>query len=251
VTRFLALLCLLIPIIGVADRYDDAVNNPSRVETDRVRDGLRQPASVLRTVGVHEGLTVLDVGAGGGYYSEMFAYLVGESGEVILQNPSQLYEIFPKLHSGLTDQRLADGRLANARLIENETTALGLDDASIDLVFFHLIYHDMFWLHTDQIDAINAEIRRVLKPGGRVVIIDHDSIDGARNSQTLSRQDALHRLEDAYLEEIMTEAGFALSASSDTLRVAEDDHSQPFFAEELRGKPTDRFFHIYIKQTGL
>lgn len=245
--RILALIVLLLPLPGLADRYDEAVASPIRPEADRDRDALREPATVLRMIGVDEGLTILDVGAGGGYYSEMFSTLVGDSGEVILQNPSALYETFPNLRSALTDQRLADDRLPNARLIETEATALGLDDASVDLVFFHLIYHDMIWIYPGEINAVNAEIHRVLKPGGRLVIIDHDTIEGARDSQALSRQDGLHRLEDAYVKELMTEAGFTLVTESDELRVADDDHSQPFFAEEMRGKPTDRFFHVYRK----
>lgn len=92
-----------------------------------------------------------------------------------------------------------------------------------------------------------GRIARRLKPGGRVVIIDHDSVEGAKDSQTLARQDGLHRLEDAYVQELMSEAGFTPVTDSDALRVAEDDHSQPFFAEEMRGKPTDHFFHIYRK----
>lgn len=245
--RLLTLLCLLVPLAGFADRYDDAVGHADRPEADRARDGLRQPAVVLRTIGIDEGLTVLDVGGGGGYYTEMISYLIGDGGEAIIQNPSQLYKLFPNLHAAITDQRLAGGRLGNTRLIENETTQLGLADASVDLVFFHLIYHDMFWLYPDQIEAINSEVRRVLRPGGRLVIIDHDSVNGAGNSQTLAREDTLHRLEDAWVETLLSEAGFTLVMSSDALRVADDDHSLPFFAEGMRGKPTDRFFHIYRK----
>jgi predicted methyltransferase len=243
--RFLTLIALLMPLSVIADQYDDVVNNPNRPEADHGRDALRQPATVLRIIGVGEGLTVLDVGAGGGYYSEMFSYLVGGEGEVIIQNPSQLYEIFPSLKESVTKQRLGEGRLPNARLIDAETVDLGLADGSVDLVFFHLIYHDMFWLYPDQIDAIHTEISRVLKPGGRVVIIDHDSVDGAGITQALSRSEGTHRVEDAYVEQIMTDAGFKLVESSDVLRNGEDDHSQPFFAEGMRGKPTDRFFHIY------
>ena len=241
------LLALLVPLFALADPYDDAVSDPGRSENDRGRDGLRQPAVVLRTIGVEPGATVLDMGAGGGYYSEMLASLVGESGEVYMQNPAVLYELFPTLNDNITGQRLADGRLPNVSLIEAESTAVGLPDSSVDLVFFHLIYHDMFWIYPDQIDAVNAEVARVLKPGGKVVIIDHDSVEGAGNSQTLSRADGLHRLEDAFVEELMTSAGFKLVKSSDALRIPEDDHSLPFFAPEMRGKPTDRFFHIYSR----
>lgn len=243
--RFAAILAVLIPLAAVADRYDDVVASQSRPEADHGRDELRQPAVVLRTIGVDEGLTVLDMGAGGGYYSEMLSYLVGDSGEVIIQNPSQLYEIFPNLKGSLTDQRLADGRLPNARLIESEAVELDIPDASVDLVLFHLIYHDMFWLYPDQVDAINEELLRVVKPGGRVVIIDHDSAEGEGNSQTQSRAEGTHRLEDDFLEDLMTTAGFTLIETSDELRIAEDDHTKPFFAPELRGKPTDRFFHVY------
>ncbi len=245
--RIFILIALLIPCIALADRYDDAVANASRPEADIARDELRQPATILRIIGVDQGLTVLDMGGGGGYYAELFSYLVGDSGEVIIQNPSQLYEIFPNLKDSVTNQRLADGRLENTRLIDSEAVNLDIEDESVDLVMFHLIYHDMFWLYPDQVAAVNAEIQRVLKPGGRVVIIDHDSVEGAGNSQALSRGDGLHRIEDDYVEKSLKTIGFELVESSDALRNPEDDRTEPFFAEGLRGKPTDRFFHIYQK----
>ncbi|HKJ16310.1 MAG TPA: methyltransferase domain-containing protein [Xanthomonadales bacterium] len=245
--RIFVLIAFLIPAIAVADRYDDVVASPSRPEADLARDGLREPATVLRTIGIDEGLIVLDMGGGGGYYAELFSYLVGDSGEVIIQNPSQLYEIFPNLKDSVTNQRLADDRLANTRLIDSEAINLDLPDASVDLVMFHLIYHDMYWLYPDQVDAVNAEIQRVLRPGGRLVIIDHDSVEGAGNSQALSRGDGLHRIEDAYVEESLTTIGFELTESSDSLRNPDDDKTQPFFSERMSGKPTDRFFQIYTK----
>ena len=74
--------------------------------------------------------------------------------------------------------------------------------------------------------------RQVLKPGGVLGIIDHDSNPGADHA-------ALHRMPVADAIAAAEAAGFSVD-SSDLLRNPNDDRTQGPFAEGLRGK-TDRF----------
>ena len=51
----------------------------------------RQPYAVLDFLGVTPGMTVLDVIASGGYYSEAAAHAVGLEGQVYAQNPAVVF----------------------------------------------------------------------------------------------------------------------------------------------------------------
>ncbi|MCH7833810.1 MAG: methyltransferase type 11, partial [Proteobacteria bacterium] len=63
--------------------YADAVANPARSDSDRARDAGRKPAQVLDFMRIAPGMTVLDMFSGGGYYSELLSYVVGENGSVV------------------------------------------------------------------------------------------------------------------------------------------------------------------------
>ena len=94
---------------GQLEAIEAAVANPARAQADVQRDQDRKPTDVLSFLGISPGMTVLDVFAGGGYYSEILNYVVGEDGKVLLHN-NLAYISF--VESEL-EPRLADGRLAN------------------------------------------------------------------------------------------------------------------------------------------
>ena len=58
-----------------------------RSDDDTQQDSGRKPAQVIDFVGVKKGDKVLDLLAGGGYYSELLSQVVGDKGEVTLQIP--------------------------------------------------------------------------------------------------------------------------------------------------------------------
>ena len=108
------LLLSLVTTNAVADIYDDAVAGSARSESDRAVDARRKPAEVLRFFEVKPNTRVFDVFAGGGYYSELLASVVGEGGEVVLYNNAPWESFVEKAVSA----RLQDNRLPNVtRLI--------------------------------------------------------------------------------------------------------------------------------------
>lgn len=58
----------------------------ARPESDRARDANRKPADVLEFIGIKPGMIVLDMFSGGGYYTEILSYVVGENGHVVAQS---------------------------------------------------------------------------------------------------------------------------------------------------------------------
>src|SRR3954466_15038149 len=77
---------------GPAPDYAAIVASPDRIDADRQTDQRRAPAQLLAFTGVRTGMKVLDMGAGGGYSTELMARAVGPSGIVYGQNAPDLPE---------------------------------------------------------------------------------------------------------------------------------------------------------------
>lgn len=106
--------------------------------------------------------TAADLGAGTGFLTEALLG-AGLSVAAIDQSPQMLAELRAKL----SDRPGASGRVT---LLEGKAEALPLPDASVDYVFSNMFLH-----HVDDPARAIAEMARVVRPGGRVVITDLDS----------------------------------------------------------------------------
>ena len=82
-----ALLALAAPTLAAAATpIEAAIADPARTDKDRERDAREKPAEVLAFAGVKPGMTVVDMFAGGGYYTELLAGVVGPTGKVLSVN---------------------------------------------------------------------------------------------------------------------------------------------------------------------
>jgi hypothetical protein len=72
---------------GAESPVDSAVRHPDRSEADIARDKGRKPADVLAFFEVRQGMRVIEIGSGGGYYSELLSRVVGDDGFVYAHNP--------------------------------------------------------------------------------------------------------------------------------------------------------------------
>lgn len=116
------------------------------------RDRLR---AVLRP---EPGERLLEIGVGTGYYSLDLAEWVGPEGTL------ELFDLQQKFLDHV--MRLAPQRgLANLVPIQGDATALPYEDASIDAVILTAVLGEI----PDTAAALR-EIRRVLKPGGRLLV---------------------------------------------------------------------------------
>ena len=71
--------------------WESALNGPQRAETNKARDASRHPRETLEFFGIKEGMTVVELSPGGGWYTEVLAPLVAESGQPLLpQRPRRL-----------------------------------------------------------------------------------------------------------------------------------------------------------------
>src|SRR6516225_3626965 len=81
----------LAPAQQVPD-YAAIIAAPDRSDADRQADKRRDPLPFLAFAGLQPGMKVLDMGAGGGYSTELVARTIGPSGVVYGQNPPDRFE---------------------------------------------------------------------------------------------------------------------------------------------------------------
>jgi predicted methyltransferase len=206
----------------------------SRAEADRARDENRKPAEVIDFLGIEPGMKVIDLMAGGGWYTEVLSLAVGTDGEVVAHNTDAALQFRDGANEKAISERLSGNRLPNVTRLNKNIDEITSDDGSFDAAITALNFHDLY--NGSGPDAAVEFLRTVyelLEPGGVLGLIDHVGDADADNKN-------LHRIEKVKTIEAAQEAGFMVEGDSDLLRNGSDDHSRPVFDESVRGK-TDRF----------
>lgn len=237
----LAVFCIPVQAQNAASLQAALSNAAGRPDADKERDAGRKPAEVLEFLGIGSGMTVVDLIAAAGYYTEVLSIAVGPSGKVYMQNSAaSLTGERGERTAAAIEERLANNRLRNVERLTREPDDLGLPANSVDAVIIALEFHELY--RSDNPNAAAeflAEMRRVLKPGGVLGIIDHAGTPQYDPGP-------LHRALEAQVVADVQKAGLFAAASSRLLRNPDDDRSAGVFGP-LRGA-TDRFLLKVIKR---
>jgi predicted methyltransferase len=206
----------------------------SRAQADRDRDAGRKPAEVIAFVGIEPGMSVIDIMAATGYYTEVLSLAVGPDGHVASQNTARFLQMRDGAIGKALDERLADDRLPNVSRLNKEIADLSADDGPFDAALTALNLHDVYNNGGDAAGiALMTAVYGTLKPGGIFVVIDHEGAAGNDNK-------ALHRVQKADAIRLAEAAGFVVEAEGDILSNEDDDMTQHMRSEGLRGF-TQRF----------
>ena len=203
--------CASAPPVGPSaeERAKAVVASPIRTDQDRRMDASRNPTAFLPFTGVAPGMVVFDLSAGAGYTTQLLALSVGPTGRVYAQRP-QPGEAFTK--------RLADHPQPNIVVVYRPfADPVPPDAPKFDLITFVNNYHDFANLPIDRA-ALNRRLYDALRPGGRLVIVDHAALPGSGTTATRT----LHRIDEAVVVAEVTRAGFVLDAEGAFLRHADD-----------------------------
>lgn len=121
------------------------------------------PHSNVLQLGLKDGMRVGDLGAGSGHYAVSAASVIGPSGRVYA------VDIQEDILKHVSDKARERG-LRNVETVWGNFEKLGgttLNDRSLDAV---ILSNTLFQL--EHKEGAIAEIRRILKPGGRLLVID-------------------------------------------------------------------------------
>jgi precorrin-6B methylase 2 len=167
-------------------------NRPERPAEERTDE-------LIEALEIPEGATVADIGAGTGYFTWRLARQVGSAGTVIAVD----------LQQAMLD-RTADTVkahvLANVRFVRSTEKDPKLPARSVDVVFIAHSYHEF----TDP-ETFMEGVRRSLKPGGRLVIVEY------AKEKKLAPASTLHKMSFDEIRSEIEPMGFELDRILDFL----------------------------------
>src|SRR5690349_12351761 len=188
--------------------YAEIVAAPDRSAADRDNDKKRNPVQLYAFTGAAPGMKVLDVGAGGGYSTEMLARGVAPNGTVYSQTPPNMFPGAVKAY----EARAKSPAMKNAVRVERPfEDPAGV--SNLDLITFFFFYHDTVWLNVDRA-KMNRALYDALKPGGILVVADHS----AKAGEGANVAKSLHRIEESIVRRELEAAGFQFVAEGNFLR---------------------------------
>ncbi|HEX6998861.1 MAG TPA: methyltransferase [Gammaproteobacteria bacterium] len=210
-------------------RMRAALASPERSAENKARDAARKPIEVVQFLGIEDGMTVLDVIAAGGWFTEVLSAAVGPEGKVYSQNPPFFVqrEGFAEAEEQLVE------RLGNVEPLHGDLPQDSIA-GEIDVAVSALNLHDLYNSGGEQAGLRLLEgVYAALKPGGVFGLIDHVGEDG-RDNRTM------HRIPKDVARDLLEKAGFTIEAESDLLANPADDHTKGVRDPSLQRR-TDQF----------
>lgn len=159
--------------------------DPRNLKKLEERRNILPPHEVLRELGLGPGETMVDVGAGAGYFSLPAAEIVGGAGLVIAVDTSR--EMLEELAS-----RAREACAENIEIVLSSEYSMGVPDGIGDLALLSMVLHEV----EDKTRFLSA-VRETVKRGGRLAIMEwikkpmekgpplHDRIDEVEASGLL------------------------------------------------------------------
>ncbi len=151
---------------------------------DPARDAYQQPHQVITALDLKPGEVIADIGSGSGYFTlRLAAHVVG----------GRIYgvDIDPEMVRHL-NRRVRDAALHNVRVILADP-----DDPLLPEPVDRFLIVDT-WHHIQDQAKYLAVMRKLLKPGGQVIMIDFQKRDlpvGPPFAMKIAREDLIHRME--------------------------------------------------------
>jgi len=199
--RILALtLVLLATPLAAEEGAKPEINRPYVANTDvaawnRAFESERREVYVKRdeivaATGAKPGMTVADIGAGTGLFTMLFANAVKPGGSVVAVDISPAFVEY-------IQETAKKRRMRNVTAVLGNGSDVGLPEASMDLAYLSDVYH-----HFEHPEETLASIRKALKPGGRMVVIDYERIPGKTSKARIEhvrvdKQQAIREIEAA------------------------------------------------------
>jgi predicted methyltransferase len=202
---------------SVESPLDRALAGDWRSEANKARDKYRHPSETLSFFGLQPNQHVIEIWPGGGWYAEVLAPMLRDSGDYTGVVPD------PKAESGddvartnRNNQKLRDLFAARADVfgkaklleVDGKAPVLGAPN-SADVVLTFRNAHN--WVMDGNEQEMFKAFFAVLKPGGTLGLVDHR----AKPDQPPAEIKTSGYLPEAYVIALATKAGFTLASKSE------------------------------------
>ncbi len=205
-----------------------ALDNPARKPEERARDAHRHPAETLSFFGLRDDMNVIELDAGGGWYTAILAPYLRDKGALAVTSPDP--RASPE-EGGDYGKRLAE-RLASdpaafgkVRVVIEPTKgdfSLG-PDGSADAVLCFRNLHNL--IAAGQAAPALARVHKVLKPGGVVGVEAHRAAPTASTDPKVIGKTGY--VPEAEIVRIVEAAGFRLAGRSEVNANPKDTKDHP------------------------
>jgi predicted methyltransferase len=232
------------PPLEAAD-YAPILADPSRTvklegfqAADQADDAARMPAEVLAFANIRPGETILELEGGRGWYSRILSEALGPTGKLYIQYPPEF-----AYGDAAYKTRQDAGQLKNATILRTHFDDYSaVPDGSVDKVIWILGPHEIYFTPPNTKGLGDAtktyeEIKRVLKPGGEFIAMDHAAPAGEDKVKSAQTN---HRVDPAVVLAVAKDAGFEYVEKSDILANPQDDRTKRAFDPTIR-RHTDQF----------
>ena len=158
---------------------------------------------VVSLVDPRPGVTLLDLGAGIGPAVVEAARNVAPDGRVIALDPSGLMRALLRLRRAWNSSR------RSIEVVDGVAESIPVKDASIDGAWAVNAAH-----HFDDLDAAVVELARVVKSGGRLVVVEEDLTQYFAGHRGMGHGEGPPRIDPDYLTALLARAGFEVTESA-------------------------------------
>ena len=199
-----------------AEQITAGVKGDHRSESNKARDPYRHPRQTLAFFGIEDGMTVMEIWPGGGWYTEILAPAMRDNGKLIIATwdpqvqgqPGYRYELPKKLEQTFAQYPEVYDQVEVEYFSPPESASLGEAD-SIDVIVTFRNTHG--WISAGQAQDIFNEFARVLKPGGTLGVVQHRANEGSDPAQTAKSG----YVSEATVKELAANAGLEFVGSSE------------------------------------
>ncbi len=164
---------------SVKPGINDPFKNPDVARFQKTFEGESREVflhreKIVAACGLKPGMVVADVGAGTGLFTRLFARQVGDDGQVYA------VDIAAKFLEHI-QKTCREARLKNVTPVLCSEDRVDLPAKSVDVAFVCDTYH-----HFEFPNRTLASLYRSIKPGGRLIVVDFQRIEGKSSAWTLN-----------------------------------------------------------------